>query len=206
MVGSVSFLITLYDFFSFILGALLLVVVDITRETNPKIPKVIFALGILGHVFQAIGNFSGKYRRLKVCVFTTAQELDGFNRVLKEDGKTPLLRKSGPHRFEQSLPRSVFEKVCEEVSPHQVNAVGALLQLTASLLSVCLFFIIIWYYQLFSNVTETTETFLSLVTVSIPQLFGILKSAGFKKVCQLRTEFVVQAQLNELTVLRDDSN
>jgi hypothetical protein len=131
--------------------------------------------------------------------------MDGFNRVLKADGVTPLLRRSGLHLFEQSLPRAVFDQVTEVVSPHQASAAAALLRLLASLLTISVFFLVIWEYQLFADVTDTSEAFLSLATVSVPRLFGIMASAGYQRVRQVRKEHCVAVIIENTTELKNNS-
>ncbi|ELT98283.1 hypothetical protein CAPTEDRAFT_192882 [Capitella teleta] len=172
------------------------------RESGVMLPKLIFALGILSYIRQAFVDFNDKYRKLKFSVFSSALDMDGFNRVLQCDGRTPLLRISGPHGFEQSLPRKVFDRVCDVLDPHQANVGSTTVKLTTSLLTISIFFVIIWEYQIFDDVTETSEAFLSLITVSIPRLFGAMKSAGYQKVREARKSNAIQVILEQMTVPR----
>ncbi|ELU07183.1 hypothetical protein CAPTEDRAFT_228747 [Capitella teleta] len=200
--GLIFFFMTIFDLVSLLLCALTFLTVDVVRESGVMLPKLIFALGILSYIRQAFVDFNDKYRKLKFSVFSSALDMDGFNRVLQCDGRTPLLRISGPHGFEQSLPRKVFDRVCDVLDPHQANVGSTTVKLTTSLLTISIFFAIIWEYQIFDDVTETSEAFLSLITVSIPRLLGAMKSAGYQKVREARKSNAIQVILEEMTVPR----
>ena len=103
-----------------------------------------------------------------------------------------------------SLPRALFRGVFETFLPYKYTAIVAVLELSGSILLVAVVFSIAIEYQVFKDFTVIGESFLTLLTVMLPRLFGMLSSSGFIALKEQMIDKQVEAYIRNNVVLIQD--
>ena len=199
LLGLVLLLFPVFDLMILWSNVLIFLLIDALRNSGEMLPKLIFMFSTVLYTRQAFVDFNDSYRHLKASIFSSAQALDGKSLVLRSDGKTPLLTTVGAHGLELALPRGVFDEICSLILPYRVYMAKTILKLVATVAFIVLLFALVNEYQIFSDVTSTSEALLSILTVSIPRVLGMMKSEGYTALREMRQGQAINVTLTKLT-------
>jgi hypothetical protein len=198
IIGCAIFFFPFFELLSNLLNIFIFLLIDVIRQSGSMLPKVIFIIGVIVYVRQSFVDFNDQYRDFKMEIFSVARDMKGTRRVMKDNG-LPLLMEGGPFPYEQAIPYTAYQYVCDVIQPHRSNIARTIVRLVASLFCISVFFAIIIEYQVFDSVTKTSEAFLSVVTVSLPRVIGLMKTEGYQELKNMRQRYAIEALLTEIT-------
>ncbi|ELT93180.1 hypothetical protein CAPTEDRAFT_201402 [Capitella teleta] len=205
VLGCLLFFFPILELVAVFINAFMFLLIDVVRQSGDMLPKVIFLVGVVMYIHQAFVDFNDKYRDFKLEVFSIAKKMNGEQRVMRKSG-LPLLLIGEPFPYEQAIPYAAYDYVCGYVQPHRSNVARSIFQLLASLFCISVFFAIILEYQIFEDVTKTSETFLSVITVMLPRVIGVMKTEGYEELKGMRQARAIEALLLEITRERADTD
>ena len=177
------------------------VVIDIVRNIRTSMPQMIFVVSIILYFRNAVVQFEDTYRGLKLHVFQAMLSLEEEQEEMHEQCASNTLR-NFPLRQDSNgdvaIPKSLFNKVSEEHKPYGKEVLKMLSTLCVHLTIVSFLFIVVVDFQVLDQFSELGESFITVITVSIPSLLGMLYSDGQRSLEESKQFNRVRATLKRL--------
>ena len=155
--------------------------IDILRHSTSTMPGFVFIISLLLYIKRAFVDFEEGYRHLKTSMFDICETLNGeaadkcLRIVLSNNPRAQLWHID--ERGEVSIPKYVFQRLCKVFRPYRTQLTRTCITLFSSLGLVVFLFTVITEFEVYQDFSETGETLLMIMTVSIPGLLGNLTSS-----------------------------
>ena len=177
------------------------IVIDIVRNIRASMPQMIFIASIMLYFRNAFVQFDDDFRGLKMQVFQAMLSLEEEYEEVPENSEYHSL-KSFPLRQDSNgdvaIPKSLFCKVSKEHMPYGKKVLKMLSTLCVHLTIVSFLFVVVVDFQVLDQFSELGESFVTVITVSLPSLFGLLHSDGEKTLEESKQFNRVRATLKTL--------
>ena len=159
------------------------IVIDIVRNIRASMPQMIFIASFMLYFRNAFVQFEDDFRGLKMQVFQAMLSLEEEYEEAPGNLEHKIL-KSFPLRQDSNgdvaIPKSLFAQVSEEHMPYGKKVLKMLSTLCVHLTIVSFLFVVVVDFQVLDQFSELGESFVTVITVSLPSLFGLLYSDGQK--------------------------
>ena len=175
------------------------VVIDIVRNIRTSMPQMIFIVSITLYFRNAVVQFEDGYRGLKLHVFQAMLSLEEEQEIQESESDTqsnfPMRQDSNG---DVAIPKSLFSKVSEEHMPYGKEVLKMISTLCIHLTIVSFLFTVVVDFQVLDQFSELGESFVTVITVSIPSLLGMLHSDGQRSLEESKQFNRVRATLKRL--------
>ena len=182
----VGFILTVCKFWFLIYLLLYMgtfILIDIIRNIRTSLPQLIFFFSIMIYIRNAFVQFEDDFRTLKAQTFKAILQLEEENLNNEEESQEDK-HKSFPlmklQNGDIAIPKCVFYQVSEDQMPYGQSVCKMLTKFFSHLLIISFLFVIIIDFQVLDQFSELGESFITIITVSLPGLFGQIKSEGHK--------------------------
>ena len=171
-------------FLYFVLYTCIFILIDIVRNIRSSLPQLIFFSSIMIYIRNAFVQFEDDFRTLKGQTFKAILQLE--KESLEDEDKSDRENQDTSFpiiRFQNgdvAIPKCVFYQVSEDHMPYGQTVCKMLARLFVHLLIISFLFVIIIDFQVLDQFSELGESFITIITVSLPGLFGQIKSEGHK--------------------------
>ena len=181
------------------------VFIDVLRNASTTLPIIVLVLGIFMYVHKACQEFEDGYRELKSLIFPLCQNIaeqsKDANVVVEVNGRDqPLFLKT--EDGETSIPTKVFYDICDEYRPYAKQVQVTCFRLFLSIFLIVGIFLLILKFNIFDEFSEVGETMLTVATVTLPSLLGLMKSAPHKGLSLRRRESLLRVGIRKMTSTR----
>ena len=164
-------------------------------------PQMIFIASIMLYFRNAFVQFDEDFRGLKMQVFQAMLSLEKEYEEVAENSEYHSL-KNFPLRQDSNgdvaIPKSLFCKVSKEHMPYGKKVLKMLSTLCVHITIVSFLFVVVVDFQVLDQFSELGESFVTVITVSLPSLFGLLHSDGEKTLEESKQFNRVRATLKTL--------
>ena len=183
ILGYFMLIVTTCFFIYMVTFTTIFIVIDIIRNIQASMPQMIFIASIMLYFRNAFVQFDDDFRELKMQVFQAMLSLEEEYEEVPENSEYRSL-KNFPLRQDSNgdvaVPKSLFCKVSEEQMPYSKKVLKMLSTLCVHLTIVSFLFVVVVGFQVLDQFSELGESFVTVITVSLPSLFGLLYSDGQK--------------------------
>ncbi|ELT99163.1 hypothetical protein CAPTEDRAFT_215885 [Capitella teleta] len=194
-------------------NAVFFMFVDVLRNSESTLPRVIFTVSVVLYIRRAFLDFEDKYVQLKIKTFAIAQnlkrqhDLKSEKLILKRDINREILELDDEWNVGSiAMPRSLLYDVIRGVLPYKQQVAITLLRLFSCLSLVLFLFLIAVEFQIFHEFTLIGETVLTVLTVSIPQVLGMLRSDAADALIEMKNEETIESIIIDSCMLIDASD
>ena len=185
---------------------LVFIFIDILRNATTTLSKIILILAIVVYLRGAFQDFEDGFRELKSVTFALCIE----RAESAEDEDTKVVVKMKPHEplfvktkdGESSIPRRIFYDVCKVYRPYAKEVLATFTRLFISFTLMIVIFALIVKFQIFEEFSEVGETMLTVATVTLPSVLGMMKSTPHKDLSDQRREYHLRTWLDTITTTR----
>ena len=180
--------------------------IDVLRNATNTLSKIIILLAIMIYIFSAFADFEDGYRELKSVTFALCIE----KAESSEDEDTKVMVKLKPHEplyvktkdGEASIPRRIFYDICKVYRPYVREVISTFIRLFVSFALIIIVFSLIVKFQIFDELSGEWETLLTIGTVALPSMLGMLRSSSHQVLSDRRRKSKIRAWLEKITTNR----
>ena len=180
--------------------------IDILRNVATTLSKIILILAIFLYLRKAIQDFEDEYREFKSVTFDLCLER---SKEL-EDKESRVIVKLKPYEplyvetkdGEASIPRRIFYEICKVYRPYRKEVTVTFARLFVSVAMVIMIFALIIKFKIFEEFSEVGETMLTVGTVTLPSVLGMLKSQTHQSLSDKRRNSHIRIWLEKITTTR----
>ncbi len=179
--------------------------IDILRNATETLSKIILLLAICMYIRNAFQDFEDGYRDLKAVTFSLCVDIagaaeEGSTVVMKHKPYEPLYVRTTDG--EASIPRRVFYEICRVYRPYRKEVTTTFTRLFLSFALMIVIFVLIVRFQIFEEFSEVGETLLTVATVTLPSVLGMMKSSSHKSLSDQRRDSYLRTWLENVTTTR----
>ena len=172
--GIIGLFFMFLPFLFFYICFMIFLIVDVIRNISDTLTAAIFIMSIAANVRSAFSGLEDDYRTVKSALFSVMEELSESEDEQEKEVSSSLIWKG--EEGELAVPRPLFDHLCSRYLPLKSQVSAVLLGLLKNLIFFGLLYAIIKDYQIFDQFSETGESIITVVFVSLPSLLGSEKT------------------------------
>ena len=208
LLGIVTSYIMMWNLLLVLINLVVFLCIDGLRNVMTTMPKIIFILALVVYPLSALAHFENGYRQLKSVTFdlcierVKASTEDGINSevVIKQRPCEPLYIVNDDG--ECSIPRRIFYDICKTYRPYHLEVIATVVKLFILLVVILIMYALIVKFQIFEEFTGEWETMLTICTLALPAMLGMMRSSSLQKLSDQRRKSNLRAWLEKITTIR----
>ena len=206
MAGIIMWNILAWHLLLFVGQCVIFLTLDMLRHAQDSIPKIIIVCAIVIYIRKAFDNFEDGYREFKGMVFNLCVSVskgcdEGTMVVVKHFPYEPLYLQTTDG--EASIPRRIFYEICRVYKSYTKEVAFTSLKLLLSFALMIVVYVIIIRFQIFDQLSTAGEALITLGTVTLPAVLGVLRSSSQETLSHQRRKSYLTIWLKNITVSRE---
>ena len=181
------------------------VCVNILRNVSESLPYLIFLFSIVLYVKGSLTSLEDEYRNIKVQLFDIAESSLPANedkQLVCSFRPHPELLQFTDNDENKRIPKPIFDTVCHHCMPLPKCVMTKMASLGLSVLVIGLVFSTVIHFRILGSFSRESETVITLLTVSLPRLLGLMKSEKAQELRSMHLKTRIQATMKRLIVTK----